>query len=539
MTDMIKWQSALIAFVVCMCQMFTPAGAQEAGTRVHVVQRGEDIGSVAAKYGTTAAALAELNYGLDVFYAGMKINVPAKEEARPASAAPQTAAAPPQNSAAPQQAEAEHGGTANAFGFAPNAVYNDDPRRTDAELAMANGEYKDAVKLFTKIIKDNPGGAGWKCYYFRGYCNYQRGKYKSAIEDLEEAFNDVQCRGEHRETVSELLADAQSKRQEQLQNRAQTWGAIIGTTALLGAATYASVQAAKSSQAASKSANGSTFGNINTATSYKGYSAANQSGGSAVGVEFPEAFNPERVAKMSRIEFSYDENGNVMAASPGFAQSLGEMNAAIQQKTQQVSSKLMATGDPYFMAKAQSLQAVAKTHQSTTQINQQIYSTPIYLEAWADAYSSGDDVSVANESIGSARVQDDTNAERKETGENSLNSVRASTRKTSNSTSTRERTKSRNFSNDKDEEEKKLDSKQQFHSGAVSSDDYEVVKRNVTLYLRNGDDAKPFMRNKELCRKGAGYFIKVNGTYLRVGYSNWSRFNRSVLYGAQSVYFNM
>ena len=51
MTDMIKWQSALIAFVVCMCQMFTPAGAQEAGTRVHVVQRGEDIGSVAAKYG--------------------------------------------------------------------------------------------------------------------------------------------------------------------------------------------------------------------------------------------------------------------------------------------------------------------------------------------------------------------------------------------------------------------------------------------------------------------------------------------------------
>lgn len=254
MTDMIKWQSALIAFVVCMCQMFTPAGAQEAGTWVHVVQRGEDIGSVAAKYGTTAAALAELNYGLDVFYAGMKINVPAKAEARPASAAPQTAAAPPQNSAAPQQAEAEHGGTANAFGFAPNAVYNDDPRRTDAELAMANGEYKDAVKLFTKIIKDNPGGAGWKCYYFRGYCNYQRGKYKSAIEDLEEAFNDVQCRGEHRETVSELLADAQSKRQEQLQNRAQTWGAIIGTTALLGAATYASVQAAKSSQAASKSA---------------------------------------------------------------------------------------------------------------------------------------------------------------------------------------------------------------------------------------------------------------------------------------------
>ena len=247
-----KWQSALIAFVVCMSQMFTPAGAQEAGTRVHVVQRGEDIGSVAAKYGTTAAALAELNYGLDVFYAGMKINVPAKAEARPASAASQTAAAPQHNSAAPQQAEAEHGGTANAFGFAPDAVYNDDPRRTDAELAMANGEYKDAVKLFTKIIKDNPGGAGWKCYYFRGYCNYQRGKYKSAIEDLEEAFNDVQCRGEHRETVSGLLADAQSKRQEQLQNRAQTWGAIIGTTALLGAATYASVQAAKSSQAASK-----------------------------------------------------------------------------------------------------------------------------------------------------------------------------------------------------------------------------------------------------------------------------------------------
>ena len=93
--------------------------------------------------------------------------------------------------------------------------------------------------------------------------------------------------------------------------------------------------------------------------------------GSALNTQIPEAFNPQRVAAMSQPVYSYDANGNMMVSYPGFSQALGEMNSEIQHTTQQVSSRLAATGDPYYIAKAQSLQTMANTNQWTSQIDQQ------------------------------------------------------------------------------------------------------------------------------------------------------------------------
>lgn len=82
------------------------------------------------------------------------------------------------------------------------------------------------------------------------------------------------------------------------------------------------------------------------------------------------------------------------------------------------------------------------------------------------------------------------------------------------------------------------DAKQQFKTQGVYSDDYEY-KKKVTLYTRNGDNAKVVFNDKDLCKKGAYYYVKIDNKYYSVNYSNWSRFDKSILYANESLYFNL
>lgn len=81
----------------------------------------------------------------------------------------------------------------------------------------------------------------------------------------------------------------------------------------------------------------------------------------------------------------------MMMSFPGFAQAEYEMNAALQQTISNTSSNLMATGDSYHMAKAQSLQVMAHTNNWMSSLSQQFWSTPMYPSAWSETghkYSS-------------------------------------------------------------------------------------------------------------------------------------------------------
>lgn len=73
-----------------------------------------------------------------------------------------------------------------------------------------------------------------------------------------------------------------------------------------------------------------------------------------------------------------------------------------------------------------------------------------------------------------------------------------------------------------------------------SDKDYRFERNIQTLYIRNGDKAQKalFVNNVPLYRKGATKYLKIGGLYYRVGYSNWGRFNRSIIYGHNSLYFN-
>lgn len=84
----------------------------------------------------------------------------------------------------------------------------------------------------------------------------------------------------------------------------------------------------------------------------------------------------------------------------------------------------------------------------------------------------------------------------------------------------------------------KNDAKQQLKTQGVKSDDY-VYKRKVTLYLRDGNNAKVIFTNKDLCKKGAYYYVKIDKHYFRVEYSNWTRFNKCIIYAHEALYFNL
>lgn len=85
-------------------------------------------------------------------------------------------------------------------------------------------------------------------------------------------------------------------------------------------------------------------------------------------------------------------------------------------------------------------------------------------------------------------------------------------------------------------DEEKLDSKQQYHKGEVSSSDYKYEKR-VTLYIRDGKDNKA-VEIGDLCRKGAWYYVKIDKMYYKVfGTGDWG-FNSYILGKYGYMYFN-
>lgn len=86
-------------------------------------------------------------------------------------------------------------------------------------------------------------------------------------------------------------------------------------------------------------------------------------------------------------------------------------------------------------------------------------------------------------------------------------------------------------------DEPKLDSKQQFKTDPVSSEDYHRIK-SIDLYYRDGDKAKKMNINAELCKKGAFMYVKIGNKYYPRMSPNWMRFRNAIVYGHQQLYYN-
>lgn len=181
------------------------------GFKEHIVQRGETLKYLAEKYGVSENDIIEQNedFSSDEFFVGLPLQIPIPEK--------QTAYIPVSMS---QQNEAD-------------ALYR-------------MGSYRKAIKIYSSEIKQDPKA---DLYFFRGRCYLMQGKYKSAIRDLETASNRTDLSASNKSSCLTLLSEAQEKRQEQLENRANAWGAFFAAAAVTTAAV---VQASTQQDAASQ-----------------------------------------------------------------------------------------------------------------------------------------------------------------------------------------------------------------------------------------------------------------------------------------------
>lgn len=123
--------------------------ALKAKNIVHTVDRGETIEYIASVYGISVEALRAANPGLETFYTGMDITIPIeKADARLEE----------------QKLSVQ------------NSLYS------EAMALMQEGKYKEAVKLYDKILVD--GRTPLAVYYNRGKAQYSRGKLNESIVDF-------------------------------------------------------------------------------------------------------------------------------------------------------------------------------------------------------------------------------------------------------------------------------------------------------------------------------------------------------------------
>ena len=119
----------------------------------------------------------------------------------------------------------------------------------------------------------------------------------------------------------------------------------------------------------------------------------------------------------------------------------------------------------------------------------------------------------------------------------SSNSPRTLSSNTNNRNSNNVPLNNGSFQNQSSYNAQQNDSRQQYKREDVSSDDYKFEKR-VTLYIREANRNKIMFSDKDLCRKGAVYYIKIGNTYYLVNQQGGWGFNSSISYGHQKLYFD-
>lgn len=180
----------------------------------HVVQRGETIDHIAQMYGITTDELKASNFDMDVLYTGLTIHIPPRKSTTYSAAVD---ASPLSKSISVPRMQA----------YKDNCVI--------ADNLFDRREYKKAQKRYKQIVSEF--GNELPCsdaIYSIALCSYNLEKWKSAIEDLSAVIDNESCTSAQRSHCKKLLAKAHDYRDQQLENRANFWGGLITTAAVVG-----------------------------------------------------------------------------------------------------------------------------------------------------------------------------------------------------------------------------------------------------------------------------------------------------------------
>lgn len=190
----------------------------------HTVDRGETLESIAKAYDVPVDFLKMLNPEAKECYAGTTLNIPRLPKSNQ---------------------ETDRKVTDNT---------NEAQQSVRSQLALkydkAAGKFKEkdygkAVKIYNEIIKEDPSAAA---YFNRGLAQFNRGKWRQAAQDFNEARWKKDATQEMKTKCGELAGVAQKNYEAWVKKRNNIIAGVIGGVLVAGATTYAAVEMSKSNR---------------------------------------------------------------------------------------------------------------------------------------------------------------------------------------------------------------------------------------------------------------------------------------------------
>ncbi len=358
----------------------------------------------------------------------------------------------------------------------------------DVYTLLSQGDYKLSKAKASFLIEIEPNA---ELFYLRGISSYYLGEHKKALEDLNESLNrlNIEINPGLRDEVAECISAAEQSIAIKKEKRSQMWAQIAGTVLQAGAEAYSMYQQAE-------------------LVKYRQNHGMSPSG---------VVIDP---SKLSQEDLN-------MLIDPNFA--IQQVLSQEMQEYQQFCRyNKKPDGSNYTLAEYRDLQGQAiqlakeNGYDILAEQRKQMEEDKKWRaeqrqkdkESWFARY--GYDISSSSQSNVST-----TSTSSSSSGQNV----------TSNPTDNINLAQSKN-----QEDETKLDSKQQFKFKPVSSEDYQRIK-SIDLYYRDGDKARKMIK-AELCKKGAFMYVKIGNTYYPRMSPNWQRFRNAIAYGHRQLYYN-
>lgn len=370
----------------------------------------------------------------------------------------------------------------------------------DIYTLLSQGDYKLSKAKSSFLLDIKPTA---ELYYLRGISSYYLGDHKDALNDLNESFYrlNAEINPGLKDEVIECISAVEQSIAIKKEKRNQMWAEIAGTVLQAGVEAYSMYQQAE-------------------ATKY------NQNHGmSPSGV----VIDP---TKLSQTHLN-------QLADPNFA--MQQVFSQEMQDYQQFTRyNKKPDGSNYTLTEYRTLQGAAiqyakengydiiaeQRRQMEEDRKWQKEQRQKDKERWFANYgytleSSTSTPSASNNSASELNNKSD--------------SSQSSTTQTANNNLSTQNQQSSTDDNENDKQE--LDSKQQYKSDPVSSEDYHRIK-SIDLYYRDGDTARKMITNVDLCKKGGYIYVKIGNKYYPRTSPNWSKFRNAILYGHTQLYYN-
>lgn len=209
----------IVLFAMMFCSYSAKSWGQDIVNLKHIVQRGETIETLADSYRLTTDMLKTVNLGMDTFYTGMEVFVPVDKKYMWLRTE--------------EDSEDILKDIAGYF-----LEYK------EASRIFNSGNYKKADKLFESTIRNH--GKYLPCeeaYFGKAMCDYNRNKWRSAIEGFTKVISIEECPKELKEQSRGLMANAEEQREARNQRTANFLSGLFQAAAEVGTAYMAASQA--------------------------------------------------------------------------------------------------------------------------------------------------------------------------------------------------------------------------------------------------------------------------------------------------------